>query len=254
MQSNEEKVNLLKAEKASLKEDFDVTKAKLYVGICILIVALLGSISAALFVTSSADAKLEGVIEQRNKAEGQYHECLAFKEAQEVRLEEEFEKREVRKKGVNKLTQYISKKNYKIPSEIADLISEEITHACEKHNVPVKLVVGLIDVESAFDPMAKSNKGAHGLMQVRFEVWSKELAIENRNDLHGIRNNLDAGITILKHYLSITNGNLAKALGRYNGSSNGEYADKVYAAIGRFITFNDNTIESMGKKISKEDS
>lgn len=52
-----------------------------------------------------------------------------------------------------------------------------------------------------------------------------------RDNLFNLRMNLRYGCTILKHYLDIENGDLFRALGRYNGSlGRPEYPDAARAA------------------------
>lgn len=79
-----------------------------------------------------------------------------------------------------------------------------------------EMVLGLIEVESGFKKYAVSNVGARGLMQV-MPFWVKEIGTAEHNLFH-LRTNLRYGCTILRHYLNIENGDLFRALGRYNGS------------------------------------
>jgi soluble lytic murein transglycosylase-like protein len=78
------------------------------------------------------------------------------------------------------------------------------------------LVLAVIDVESKFRKYAVSRAGAKGLMQV-MPFWVKEIG-ESGHNLFQERTNLRYGCTILRHYLDRERGNLANALGRYNGS------------------------------------
>lgn len=79
-----------------------------------------------------------------------------------------------------------------------------------------QLVLGLIQVESAFKKYAVSSAGARGYMQV-MPFWIKTIGNTDHN-LFDLRLNLRYGCTILRHYLDIEHGNLFRALGRYNGS------------------------------------
>jgi soluble lytic murein transglycosylase-like protein len=92
-----------------------------------------------------------------------------------------------------------------------------------------QLVLGLIQVESGFKKYAVSSVGARGLMQV-MPFWVKVIGDKDHNLFH-LRTNLRYGCTILRHYLDIENGNLFRALGRYNGSlGRPEYPNMVAAA------------------------
>ena len=78
------------------------------------------------------------------------------------------------------------------------------------------LVLAVIDVESHFRRYAVSKAGARGLMQV-MPFWVKQIG-EPGNNLFNERTNLRYGCTILRYYLDREHGNLANALGRYNGT------------------------------------
>ena len=79
-----------------------------------------------------------------------------------------------------------------------------------------QLVLGLIEVESGFKKYAVSQAGARGYMQV-MPFWVKEIGTDGQ-DLFHLRTNLRYGCTILRYYIDMENGNLYRALGRYNGS------------------------------------
>lgn len=92
-----------------------------------------------------------------------------------------------------------------------------------------QLVLGLIQVESAFRKYAVSSAGARGFMQV-MPFWVKLIGDSDDNLFH-LRTNLRFGCTILRHYLDIESGNLFRALGRYNGSlGKAEYPNMVLQA------------------------
>ena len=80
-----------------------------------------------------------------------------------------------------------------------------------------QLVLALIQVESGFRKYAVSKAGARGYMQV-MPFWVKVIGNENEHNLFNLRTNLRYGCVILRHYLDIEEGNLFRALGRYNGS------------------------------------
>jgi soluble lytic murein transglycosylase-like protein len=92
-----------------------------------------------------------------------------------------------------------------------------------------ELVLGLIQVESAFRKYAVSTAGARGFMQV-MPFWVTAIGNTEHNLFH-LRTNLRYGCTILRHYLDIERGNLYRALGRYNGSlGQPEYPNLVLRA------------------------
>ena len=91
------------------------------------------------------------------------------------------------------------------------------------------MVLGLIQVESAFRKYAVSSAGARGFMQV-MPFWVKQIGQPGHNLFH-LRTNLRYGCVILKHYLDIERGDYFRALGRYNGSlGKAEYPNTVVRA------------------------
>ena len=92
-----------------------------------------------------------------------------------------------------------------------------------------QLVLGLIQVESGFKKYSVSSSGARGFMQV-MPFWIKVIG-RNDDNLFHLRTNLRYGCTILRHYLDIEQGDLYRALGRYNGSlGQAEYPNLVRGA------------------------
>ena len=96
-----------------------------------------------------------------------------------------------------------------------------------------QLVLAVMDVESHFRKYAVSKAGARGLMQV-MPFWIALIGVPGQ-DLFVERTNLRYGCTILRHYLGIENGDLYRALGRYNGSlGKPDYPAAVLAAEARY--------------------
>ena len=95
-----------------------------------------------------------------------------------------------------------------------------------------ELVLAVIEVESNFDRYAVSVAGALGLMQV-MPFWLAEIGRHDDNLLH-VDTNLRYGCAILKFYLDKENGDLRRALGRYNGSlGRRRYPNKVIDKLSR---------------------
>lgn len=96
-----------------------------------------------------------------------------------------------------------------------------------------QLVLGLIQHESNFRKYAVSSAGARGFMQV-MPFWVRQIG-SSGHDLFTLRANLRYGCTILRYYLEIEQGDLYRALGRYNGSlGRGEYPNAVLASMNRY--------------------
>ena len=95
-----------------------------------------------------------------------------------------------------------------------------------------QLVLGLIQTESNFRKYAISSAGARGYMQV-MPFWVTQIGNPG-HDLFTLRTNLRYGCTILRYYLTRENGDLYRALGRYNGSlGRPEYPNAVLEAMQR---------------------
>ncbi len=104
-----------------------------------------------------------------------------------------------------------------------------IHYEASRAGLDPQLVLGLILVESGFNRYAISSAGARGLMQV-MPFWVRQIG-NGQHNLFDLHTNLRFGCTILRHYLDIENGDLFRALGRYNGSlGRAEYPNLVHAA------------------------
>lgn len=104
-----------------------------------------------------------------------------------------------------------------------------VHYEAKRAGLDPQLVLGLIQVESAFRKYAISTAGARGFMQV-MPFWVRAIGTDENNLFH-LRTNLRYGCVILRHYLDIENGDLFRALGRYNGSlGRAEYPNMVLAA------------------------
>lgn len=120
---------------------------------------------------------------------------------------------------------------------------ETVWYESKRAGLEPGLVLGLIQVESAFRKYAISVVGARGYMQV-MPFWIKLIGSEDSNLFH-LRTNLRFGCTILRHYLDIEKGNLFRALGRYNGSlGKAEYPNMVRGAWERHWSWPEMTAAS----------
>ena len=100
----------------------------------------------------------------------------------------------------------------------------------KRAGLDTNLVMGLIQVESAFRKFAISPVGARGYMQI-MPFWSRVIGDGDAGKLFNMQTNLRFGCVILRHYLDRERGDTFMALGRYNGSrGRAEYPNAVYAA------------------------
>ncbi len=94
---------------------------------------------------------------------------------------------------------------------------QSVWYESKRAGLDTTLVMGLIQVESAFRKFAVSSAGARGYMQV-MPFWTRLLGTGDPSVLFHMQTNLRFGCVILRHYLDRENGDLFMALGRYNGS------------------------------------
>lgn len=107
---------------------------------------------------------------------------------------------------------------------------QTVWYESKRAGLDVSLVLGLIQVESAFRKYAISVVGARGYMQV-MPFWTRTIGDSDAGKLFHMQTNLRYGCVILRHYLDRERGDVFMALGRYNGSrGQSKYPDAVFAA------------------------
>lgn len=118
---------------------------------------------------------------------------------------------------VDWLTEMSSRLSRRMPDREARLdFLKTVYYEAKRAGLDPQMVLGLIQVESGFKKYSISIAGARGYMQV-MPFWVRLIGSKDSNLFH-MRTNLRFGCTILRHYLDIENGDLYRALGRYNGS------------------------------------
>ncbi len=121
-------------------------------------------------------------------------------------------------------------RRYKTELQIRTDFLQTVWYESKRAGLDVNLVLGLVQVESAFRKFAVSVVGARGYMQI-MPFWSRLIGDGDASKLFHMQTNLRFGCVILRHYLDRENGNLFMALGRYNGSrGKPEYPNAVLAA------------------------
>ena len=107
---------------------------------------------------------------------------------------------------------------------------QTVWYESKRAGLDVSLVMGLIQVESAFRKFAVSSVGARGYMQV-MPFWTRVIGDGDPGKLFHMQTNLRFGCVILRHYIDRERGDLFMALGRYNGSrGKPPYPNAVFAA------------------------
>ena len=93
-----------------------------------------------------------------------------------------------------------------------DGVEKLVREAADRHRVDPALIRAVIQTESNWNPIALSNKGAGGLMQL-IPTTARRFGV---NDVFNPQQNIDGGVHYLKTLLERYNGNLDMALAAYN--------------------------------------
>lgn len=115
----------------------------------------------------------------------------------------------------------------------------------ERYRIDPGLIRAVIHVESAFDPMAVSPKGARGLMQLMPET-ARAYGVEN---VHDPIQNLEGGVAYLSDLARQYDGDVALALAAYNAGPTAveraggipryretiDYIEKIQALYGKSL-------------------
>ncbi len=111
---------------------------------------------------------------------------------------------------------------------------ETLWYEARRAGLAPDLVLGLVQVESAFRKYAMSPVGARGYMQV-MPFWTRVIGDGDPGKLFHMQTNLRYGCSILRLYIDMERGDLFLALGRYNGSrGKPEYPNAVLDAWKRW--------------------
>jgi soluble lytic murein transglycosylase-like protein len=94
--------------------------------------------------------------------------------------------------------------------------NQHIEAAAALHHVSTELVRAVIQVESEFDPLARSSKGAQGLMQLMPDT-ARRMGVANAFDP---RQNIFGGVRYLRQLLDLFSGDVALTAAAYNAGEN----------------------------------
>ncbi len=112
---------------------------------------------------------------------------------------------------------------------------QTLWYEARRAGLSLSLVLGLVQVESAFRKFAISHVGARGYMQI-MPFWSRVIGDGDPGKLFHMQTNIRFGCVILRHYLDRERGDTYLALGRYNGSrGKPQYPNAVYAAAKNWV-------------------
>lgn len=152
----------------------------------IIILMLVGSVGLNIYARSITLDKLDGAIASLDYKLNELKQLRSHMEALVASSTAE---------------QSIMLKTVILKPQIDRSLAREIAHAVHvkalQFNRDPDLILAIIEVESNFNPQAKSSVGALGLMQI-MQFWKKELGVEG--DLKDIHTNIDSGLKILGFY------------------------------------------------------
>lgn len=113
---------------------------------------------------------------------------------------------------------------YREDVPLDDLIQDVLQTKCREHGIPYHIALGLIYVESRFDPEAVSAAGCYGLCQLNPEYFPSGLTPAQ---------NVATGMDYLAYQIKRYDGDLEAALTAYNAghdTGNRAYANAVMEA------------------------
>ena len=146
--------------------------------------------------------------------------------------------RTVAKKSRNKGPDTDLPKTYKKRQSACQSMESMVKKTAAKYDLEPELVMGVIKVESSFNPKTRSRVGAAGLMQVMARTGER---MKCDSDLYDPESNVDCGCRVLRRYLDLYDGNPVYALSAYNaGPGNANPSSK-----GRYLPFNFAYVEKV---------
>lgn len=88
--------------------------------------------------------------------------------------------------------------------------------ASKMHDVPLDLLLAVAATESNWNPDARSNKNAHGIMQIQWPGTAQHLGIRRVSELYNPCLNIDIGARYLRELLHRFSLDETKAVAAYN--------------------------------------
>lgn len=110
-------------------------------------------------------------------------------------------------------------------------LSEEIARLVYKYCRFPEMTLAIFGKESQFNPRARSGAGAHGLGQIHFRSWRRQLrqfGIYKASDLYNIEKNILATNYVLNILYYENGGNWDRILAKYLGTRSRKYNNSVY--------------------------
>ena len=122
-------------------------------------------------------------------------------------------------------------KRYRVSGEAMRELVDTAYHEARRNRLDPLLIVAIIAIESRFNPIAQSEMGAMGLMQIIPQYHADKFAAAGGGSVLDPRVNIQVGSRVLKEYI-VRGGTETAGLQLYNGSADdasNNYANKVIA-------------------------
>jgi len=132
--------------------------------------------------------------------------------------------------NVEALSAVVAKK-YRVSYEATRSMIDMAYREARQNGLDPMLVVAVMAVESRFNPIAQSESGAMGLMQVIPRFHPDKFSDDGKNSIFDPHVNIELGAKVLKEYIR-RGGTEVAGLQLYNGSAGDptySYADRVMA-------------------------
>jgi len=220
---------------------------KTYVTICLILTFFLGASIYKIYEYAGMIDARDGIIRALEGENQNFISNLKSNHDKTISLKTELAKLKSRILGIKDkddllrrdIELYIRSNYRRVPKIIAENIALTVVDVAKKEDVSPELMIGIMEIESSFDPMAVGPKTkfghARGLMQVMPE-WAPKFDIHSEYDLHDIDINITSGVKVFKIHLEEGKGSITKGLYYYVNRSK-PYAGKVYSAMGKFVAF-----------------
>lgn len=135
------------------------------------------------------------------------------------------------------LALYIRSQNTNVSARDIWRQAAAFVYYAEKYRLPVDMAVAVAQVESRFDPYARSDEGALGPMQVLWRIHSRllrnHLNFSSSKDLLDPEKGVAAGCLLLSRYMK-AHQTEKKALARYLGAPSSRYFKAFSKYLDRF--------------------
>ena len=112
-----------------------------------------------------------------------------------------------------------------------------LVREADRHDVPRSLVLAVAWQESGWQQKVVSHAGAVGVMQLMpgTAEWIGDTMLGRRVRIHQARDNIHAGVRLLRHYLDRYDGNLDRVLAAYYQGQRAVETQGIYAVSRPYI-------------------